>query len=92
MISRATVYNALDALKRVGAVSELTIARDAAHYDASPLPHPHFLCRTCRRLYDLDLPCSLGPGDQILGHRIEAVQTSLYGVCRMCRDRDETKP
>ncbi len=90
-ISRATVYNALDALKRAGAVSELTIAREAAHYDATPAPHPHFLCRTCGELYDLDLPCALRPGDEVLGHHVEAVQTSLYGVCRTCHDRDKTK-
>jgi len=89
-ISRATVYNALDALKRAGAVSELTIAREVAHYDPGPSSHPHFLCRSCGELYDLELPCSLRPGDEVLGHRIEAVQVSLYGVCRACQDEHET--
>jgi Fur family peroxide stress response transcriptional regulator len=88
-ISRATVYNALEALKRAGAVSELTIAREVAHYDAGPPSHPHFLCRSCGELYDLELPCALRPGDEVLGHRIEAVQMSLYGVCRTCQDAHE---
>jgi Fe2+ or Zn2+ uptake regulation protein len=89
-ISRATVYNALDALKRAGAVSELTIARQVAHYDSGASSHPHFLCRTCGELYDLELPCALRPGDEVLGHRIEAVQVSLYGVCRACQDEHVT--
>jgi Fur family peroxide stress response transcriptional regulator len=86
-LSRATVYNALEALKRVGAVQELTIARDAAHYDATASPHPHFLCRACDSLVDIELPCPIRPGDRILGHRVEAVHTYLYGVCATCVER-----
>ena len=88
-ISRATVYNALDALKRAGAVSELTIAKEVAHYDLGPSSHPHFLCRSCGELYDLALLCALRPGDEVMGHKIEAVQVSLYGFCRTCQDTHE---
>jgi Fur family peroxide stress response transcriptional regulator len=86
-ISKATVYNALEALKRVGAVQELTIDREAARYDATASPHPHFLCRTCDTLVDIELPCPIRPGDRILGHRVEAVHTYLYGVCATCAER-----
>ena len=84
-ISRATVYNSLDALKRAGAILKLTIARETAHYDGQVVPHPHFLCRECGTLYDVDLPCPVRPGDEILGHAVETVQVYLYGLCVDCR-------
>ena len=84
-LSRATVYNALDALKRAGTVVELTIDREAARYDGHAAPHPHFLCRECGTLYDVDLPCSIRPGDLVLGHEVERVQVCLDGICQACR-------
>jgi len=84
-IAKATVYNVLDALKKAGAIRELTIAREAAHYDYNANPHPHFLCRTCGVLIDVDLPCPIRPGDEILGNLVESVNTYLYGVCAECR-------
>ena len=92
-IAKATVYNILDALKQAGAIQQLTIARQAAHYDAVTEPHPHFLCRSCGTLLDVELPCPIRPGDEILGHVIEAVNTYLYGLCKQCKRRvrrDET--
>jgi len=85
-LSRATVYNSLDALKRAGAILELTIAREAARYDAHASPHPHFLCRRCGTLYDVNLPCSIRPGDLVLGHEVELVHVYLHGICQDCRD------
>jgi Fe2+ or Zn2+ uptake regulation protein len=86
-IAKATVYNVLDALKKAGAIRELTIAREAARYDYNTRSHPHLLCRICGNLYDVDLPCPMRPGDEILGHRVESVQTYLYGVCARCRKK-----
>jgi len=88
-IAKATVYNTLDVLKKGGAIRELTIAREAARYDFNPSPHPHFLCRVCGNLIDVDLPCPIRPGDEVLGHRVESVQTYLYGVCFQCQKKQE---
>lgn len=95
-IAKATVYNTLDVLKKAGTIRELTIAREAARYDYDPSSHPHFLCRICGKLYDVDLPCPIRAGDEILGHKVESVQTYLYGVCSQCRknhdkDKNESK-
>lgn len=95
-ISKATVYNVLDALKKAGVIQELTIAREAARYDYNPSPHPHFRCRTCGSLLDIDLPCLIRPGDDVLGHRVESVHIYLYGVCAQCQkengqDNNESK-
>ena len=91
-ISKATVYNTLDVLKKAGTIRELTIAREAARYDYDSSSHPHFLCRICGNLIDVDLPCPIRSGDEVLGHKVESVQTYLYGVCSQCRkNRDEDK-
>jgi Fur family transcriptional regulator, peroxide stress response regulator len=87
-ISKATVYNALEALENAHAIRKLSIDRGAARYDANPLPHPHFLCRVCGNLYDVALPCPIRPGDVVLGNHIEEVHTYLYGVCAGCRNDD----
>lgn len=95
-ISKATVYNTLDVLKKAGTIRELTIAREAARYDYDSSSHPHFLCRICGNLIDVDLPCPIRSGDEVLGHKVESVQTYLYGVCSQCRkkqkkDKNESK-
>ena len=96
-IARATVYNTLDALKKGGAIRELTIAREAARYDCDPSSHPHFLCRVCRHLIDVDVPCVIRQGDEVVGHEVELVQIYLYGVCSQCKkkqekDKNESRP
>lgn len=87
-LSKATVYNVLDALKRAGAIRELTIARQAARYDIRTSAHPHFMCRVCGRVYDVDLPHAVQEGDVVDGHQVESVQAYLYGVCAHCRERE----
>jgi len=89
-IVKATVYNTLAALKKVGAVHELTIEREAARYEMNLLPHPHFLCRVCGRLYDVNLPCPIRPGDKIEGHQVESVRTYIYGTCSSCLEKSVT--
>ena len=90
-LSKATVYNVLDALKRAGAVRELTITRQAARYDIVTSPHPHFMCRVCGRVYDIDLPCTVQEGDIVDGHQVESVQTYVYGVCADCLEEQNAK-
>ena len=87
-LSKATVYNVLDALKHAGAIRELTIARQAARYDIITSPHPHFMCRVCGRVYDVDLPHAVREGDVVDGHQVESVQTYIYGVCAHCRAKE----
>ena len=86
-IVKATVYNALSALKKAGVIQELIVDKDAARYDSNPNPHPHFLCRVCGKLYDIDIPCAIRPGDEIDGHQVEEVHTYMYGVCAACRNK-----
>jgi len=46
---------------------------------------PHFFCRICQRVYDIELPQARPSPDEAAGHKIEAVQTYAYGICAACR-------
>jgi len=89
-ISRATVYNTLHALVDAGLVHELSIDKEAARYDFCRMPHAHFRCRACRSLYDVALAPSVGAGEIVDGHLVEAVSTYLFGLCASCRSDLET--
>jgi Fur family ferric uptake transcriptional regulator/Fur family peroxide stress response transcriptional regulator len=77
-LSLATVYNALDALVKAGAVNRLTIDDRHTNYEYGRAPHAHFLCRSCGRIYDLPP----GGTDVRYGHRIE--KAYYQGLCRKC--------
>jgi Fe2+ or Zn2+ uptake regulation protein len=88
-ISRATVYNTLDALTKAGMVLRLSVDPTVARYDADLGPHAHFRCRICERIYDIPLNGD-GPLDgSVDGHVIESVRTYAYGVCASCQAKTE---
>src|SRR5918998_4226514 len=51
--ARATVYNALRALRDAGLVSEVRLDGATARYDVNLSPHHHFICRRCGRIEDV---------------------------------------
>jgi len=88
-ISRATVYNTLDLLTKSEAIVRLTIDPTASRYDAVDSPHAHFFCRICHKVYDIDLPQGGRFPPEVDGHKLEAVQTYVYGICAACRRRQD---
>ncbi len=87
-ISRATVYNTLEALTRAGVVLKITVDPAVARYDADISPHAHFRCRVCGTVYDLALDAETDLGTAAAGHRVESVRTYAYGVCAECLGTD----
>lgn len=83
-IARATVYNALDALSKSGAILRLTVDPSAARYDADLDPHVHFRCRSCHRILDIHVDREMALARIAPGHRIESVRTYAFGVCAAC--------
>jgi Fur family peroxide stress response transcriptional regulator len=89
-ISRATVYNSLEFLKRHEIIREITIERDKARYDCDMEPHRHFLCRRCGRIYDIDMKDSaIIDQEKVNGHRVEEVKLYIFGTCATCLARDD---
>jgi Fe2+ or Zn2+ uptake regulation protein len=87
-LSRATVYNTLEALTRAGVILRITVDPAVARYDADLGPHAHFRCRLCGTVYDVAMDKDFDLAPYIDGHAIEAVRTYAYGVCSKCLKKD----
>ncbi|NOY64344.1 MAG: transcriptional repressor [Nitrospirae bacterium] len=86
MISFATVYNTLEALRKRGLILELTIDPDRKRYDPNIHPHHHLICLRCKSVVDVNLEFDVPVPDdvrgrfEILGNHIE-----FYGICEQCK-------
>lgn len=88
-ISRASVFNVLNFLTEHGLAREIKTA-DESHYDAYVDFHPHFICRVCGKVYDLDVSYA-GFEYGGLPHRVEQIDLVVTGVCQEClRNQDST--
>jgi Fur family peroxide stress response transcriptional regulator len=88
-VSRATVYNTLQALVATGLVQEIGTAGDGSlHYDADPTPHVNLVCTRCHRVDDFaDAPLgavarSVARGS---GYDVRGARVVYYGLCPRCR-------
>jgi Fur family peroxide stress response transcriptional regulator len=83
-ISLGTVYRNLQRLVRDGMIGAARLGARSLHYDPTPTPHDHFVCRSCGRIEDmvLDLP-AMGAR---AGHEVESHTLVLYGRCGGCRE------
>ncbi|MGB2982411.1 MAG: transcriptional repressor [Candidatus Bipolaricaulia bacterium] len=98
-ISRATVYNTLDALTKAGMILKLSVDPTVARYDADLDPHAHFRCRVCNKVYDIPVGEMRPLGKETNGHLVESVLTYAFGVCAAClkdnslsEDKQQKKP
>jgi len=83
-VSRATVYNTLEALTHAGLILQITVDPAVSRYDADLGPHAHFRCRVCNTVYDVGMDEAFDRDSHVEGHHIEAVRTYAYGVCGKC--------
>ena len=68
-LSRATVYNTLELLWKLGEIQQLTGIDKKARYDPDPRPHHHFFCQKCGRLFDLEVLCPFAESGWVGGTR-----------------------
>lgn len=87
-ISRATVYTTLELLEGKGLLREIKIDFERSFYEAETESHHHFLCRTCKKIFDIHMnPCPALTQKEIEGHTIADFHGYFYGVCRECGAR-----
>jgi Fur family peroxide stress response transcriptional regulator len=85
MMSFATVYKTLEALKKKGNLHELTIDPERRRYDPDTDPHHHLICVQCKKIVDIhaefpvSIPDDLERSFELVGNHIE-----FYGVCPEC--------
>ncbi len=90
-MSRATVYNTLDALTKAGGILRITLEPTVARYDADVGPHVHFQCRICGTVYDITTDQKLSLDECVDGHHVESTRTYAYGVCSACSNKPESR-
>ena len=84
-ISFATIYNTLSKLAEAGEIQELDIDPNKKRFDPCLSHHLHFYCRVCGKIYDVEDDLTFPKAIQtISGHKIEAIQINLKGVCDAC--------
>ena len=87
-ISKATVYNCLDALVEAGVARQVKVERGASRFCPNMHEHWHFHCNECGGVFDMDLPaeaCAAFPLP--LGFEIDQFEIAAHGVCPACGSR-----
>ena len=87
-ISRQAVYDALAALTDRGILRRIQPAGSPARYeDRVDDNHHHLICRTCRRMIDVDCavgetPCLTAADDA--GYEVDEAEVIYWGRCPEC--------
>ncbi len=86
-MSFATVYNTLSKLVEAGKIQELDVDPDRKRFDPCVLPHCHFYCKICGKVFDVvcDTSSLTLKAKRNNGHQIDGVQVNFKGVCKDCR-------
>lgn len=83
-LSLGTVYRNLNLLADEGVVLRMPFTVD--RYDADTSEHPHFLCKSCGNLYDLEMAVGAGLDELVnsLGYQVERHDLTFRGICKKC--------
>lgn len=89
-LSLATVYNTLEALTEIGAVSVLGIvgSDDAVRYDGDIDPHINLACVRCQRIIDIASPTAQVLENEVArssGFALIGSRVMYYGLCPDCQ-------
>lgn len=85
-ISLATIYKALEALKRLGVIREVARLGEARRFDANLDHHHHLICTECGRVSDLgheefgEIPSPAA----VDGFIPSEVTVQVFGMCAAC--------
>lgn len=84
-LSKATVYNTLKLLYEKKAVLSLTIDEKNVRYDAYTDIHAHFKCKTCGKIFDIDIDeNSIPPFKSPSNFKLDETQVYYIGECDNC--------
>lgn len=87
-ISLGTVYRNLSLLSEMGEIRKISTGNGPDHFDGNPLPHYHFLCKTCSSVIDLEMEnidtINQKASENFAGI-VEGHMTYFYGVCENCK-------
>lgn len=88
-ISRGTVYRNLNVLNESGEIRKLHMPSGPDHFDCRVDNHYHFLCRSCHKVVDVNLPYKESLNDSppdLNGYTTEWHRLILVGLCPECHE------
>jgi Fe2+ or Zn2+ uptake regulation protein len=83
-LSKTTVYNALESLKKHNIIQALTICGSEHRYDFREDTHHHFLCKKCGRIIDINIDCPNIHKVTKFGHKVDEIHGYFKGTCKDC--------
>ncbi len=84
-ISLATVYRNLNLLVESGEINEV-LCDGQLRFDANKDEHFHFICRSCKGIFDIDETRVASPDFKLpRGYLAENVKMEFYGLCPDCQ-------
>ncbi len=85
-IARATVYNTLNLLARLGLILELRREGGAVRYETDTTPHVNLICLKCGKVVDAHIHVNLEADESMLnGFKILHIRVDAYGYCAECQ-------
>ena len=90
-ISRTTIYNTLNAFLEKEIIHSITITGTETRYDVKECPHHHLLCKSCGRIFDVEVQCPYEGKTEISGHRIDEKHGYFKGVCKDCLKKKDKR-
>ncbi len=87
-LSRTTVFNSVKLLAEKGLVNDINISSDSTRYDSTLCePHAHFICRNCRRIFDI--PFDLSALTMPDNFTCDNVNVYFKGICPECEGKTD---
>ena len=83
-LSKTTVYNSLEILKKNNIIQTISITGSESRYDFKNDMHHHFLCKKCGSIIDIDISCPNINKTIEKGYKIQEVHGYFKGICKKC--------
>ena len=92
-ISMATVYNVMEVLEREGLIRAIAVTSHSRRFDPNVLPHSHFICNSCQRVFDIPFTDSNGVAPEVPmefeGFKVESFEIVYRGICSECNRKSK---
>jgi Fe2+ or Zn2+ uptake regulation protein len=88
-VSLKTVYQTLNDLAELGAISMLDVGTGSARFDPNvEMSHHHLVCRSCGKVRDMagDFPGLTVPRRAAQGFAVDSAEVVFRGLCDACRN------
>lgn len=83
-LSKATVYNTLDLLRKEKLAKVVAIENNETRYDARVSNHGHFKCETCGSIFDFEVDIDSFLTDSLKNFKINEKNVYFNGICPKC--------